>query len=73
VPHGGNTGLAGGSVPVYDEVVLSLQRLNEVLQVDVNSGTAVVQAGVTLKQLDDALAPQVLHLCLLQLCCSGVA
>jgi D-2-hydroxyglutarate dehydrogenase len=57
VPHGGNTGLAGGSVPVYDEVVLSLQRMNDVVSVDNDSGTAVVQAGVTLKELDDALEP----------------
>lgn len=25
-PQGGNTGLVGGSVPVYDEVILSLVR-----------------------------------------------
>ena len=27
VPQGGNTGLVGGGVPLHDEVVLSLQRL----------------------------------------------
>jgi FAD/FMN-containing dehydrogenase len=30
VPQGGNTGLVGGSVPVFDEVVLSLNRMNKV-------------------------------------------
>ena len=30
VPQGGNTGLVGGSVPVFDEVVLSLSRMNKV-------------------------------------------
>ena len=57
VPHGGNTGLAGGSVPVHDEVVISLQRMSDVVHVDPDAGVATVQAGVTLQQLDDALAP----------------
>ena len=29
-PQGGNTGLVGGSVPVFDEVVLSTQLMNKV-------------------------------------------
>ena len=29
-PQGGNTGLVGGSVPVFDEVVLSLGRMNKI-------------------------------------------
>lgn len=32
--QGGNTGLVGGSVPVYDEVVLSLAKMNRVLSFD---------------------------------------
>ena len=30
VPQGGNTGLVGGSVPVFDEIVLSLGLMNRV-------------------------------------------
>ena len=60
VPHGGNTGLAGGSVPVHDEVVLSLQRMSDVVSIDADAGVATVQAGVTLQQLDNALAPHAL-------------
>ena len=30
VPQGGNTGLVGGSVPIFDEVVLSTARMNKV-------------------------------------------
>lgn len=30
VPQGGNTGLVGGSVPVFDEVVLSTGAMNQV-------------------------------------------
>lgn len=38
-PQGGNTGLVGGSVPVFDEVVLSLELMDEVISVDELSGT----------------------------------
>jgi hypothetical protein len=30
VPQGGNTGLVGGSIPVFDEVVISLAAMNQV-------------------------------------------
>ena len=29
-PQGGNTGLVGGSVPVFDEVILSTQLMNQI-------------------------------------------
>ena len=38
-PQGGNTGLVGGSVPVFDEVVLSLELMNRILSVDEITGT----------------------------------
>lgn len=34
VPQGGNTGLVGGSVPVFDEIVLSLVNINKVRSFD---------------------------------------
>ena len=37
-PQGGNTGLVGGSVPVFDEVVLSLELMNRVLSIDEITG-----------------------------------
>lgn len=30
VPQGGNTGLVGGSVPVFDEIVVSTRRFDKV-------------------------------------------
>lgn len=38
VPQGGNTGLVGGSVPVKDEVILSLANMNKVRSFDPVSG-----------------------------------
>jgi len=38
VPQGGNTGLVGGSVPVFDEIVVSMQLMNRVLSFDKLAG-----------------------------------
>ncbi|XP_030382519.1 D-2-hydroxyglutarate dehydrogenase, mitochondrial [Scaptodrosophila lebanonensis] len=51
-PQGGNTGLVGGSVPICDEIVLSMQRLNKVISVDEVTGIAVVEAGCILENFD---------------------
>lgn len=41
VPQGGNTGLVGGSVPVFDEIILNLQSMGKVLSFDeVRSGSS---------------------------------
>ena len=31
VPQGGNTGLVGGSVPVFDEIIVNLQKMNKII------------------------------------------
>ena len=54
-PQGGNTGLVGGSVPVFDEVVVSLSRMNKVLDFDEVSGIVVCEAGCVLQDLDNWL------------------
>jgi len=57
-PQGGNTGLVGGSVPVFDEVIVSTQLMNKIESIDTSSGVAVCQSGVVLEQLDRSLADQ---------------
>lgn len=57
VPQSGNTGLVGGSVPLADEVVLSLRKMNRVISFDAVSGVLVCEAGCILEQLDNYLAP----------------
>ena len=58
VPQGGNTGLSGGSVPQTDPaplpLVISLARLNRIRAVDPLNNTIVVEAGVTLLQVQEA-------------------
>jgi FAD/FMN-containing dehydrogenase len=56
VPQGGNTGLSGGGTPDQSgrAVVLSLTRLNRVRGTDTENNTIVVEAGVTLQQVQQA-------------------
>jgi D-2-hydroxyglutarate dehydrogenase len=37
-PQGGNTGLVGGSVPVFDEVILSTSLMRNIESIDTASG-----------------------------------
>lgn len=55
-PQGGNTGLVGGSVPVFDEIILSTQLMNEIEHVDDVSGVLVCQAGCVLERLEERAA-----------------
>jgi FAD/FMN-containing dehydrogenase len=48
VPQGGNTGLVGGSVPLRDEIILSLRRLDDVSEADDTTGQLTAQAGATI-------------------------
>lgn len=54
-PRGGGTGLAGGCVPVYGGIVLSLQRMNRFLELDRKNQMAVVEAGLTLGEFIQAV------------------
>lgn len=37
-PQSGNTGLVGGSVPVFDEVVISMRLMNQIISTDQLAG-----------------------------------
>jgi len=61
VPRGAGTGLAGGAVPLGEPVVISLARMNKVLEVDVDARIAWVQPGVVNLDLSKHLAPLGFH------------
>jgi (R)-2-hydroxyglutarate---pyruvate transhydrogenase len=56
VPQGGNSGLVGGSVPVFDEIVVNMSRMNNIRAFDEVSGTLVADAGCILEVVDHYLA-----------------
>lgn len=51
VVQGGLTGLAGGATPLAGELALSLTRLNRIEDIDTLGGTALVQAGAILEEV----------------------
>ncbi|NXB69781.1 D2HDH protein, partial [Donacobius atricapilla] len=57
-PQGGNTGLVGGSVPVFDEIILSTALMNQVISFDKVSGILVCQAGCVLERLNEYVEQQ---------------
>ena len=54
VPSGGRTGLSGGAVAANGELVLSLERMNRVLDFNAVDRTLTVQPGITLQAVHDA-------------------
>lgn len=62
VPQGGNTGLVGGSIPVADEIILSLEHMNRILTSTTNVDDAIndrvlrAEAGCVLQDLQEFAA-----------------
>ncbi|MCJ7874686.1 FAD-binding oxidoreductase [Phaeobacter sp. J2-8] len=58
--QGGNTSVAGGSVPGQEEggLLLSLARMNRVRSIDARARTVTVDAGAIIQSVQDAVAPE---------------
>lgn len=54
-PRGGATGLCGGCVPLYGGIVLSLEKMNRIIEIDRENQMAVVEPGVTLMEFAKAV------------------
>jgi len=59
--RGSGTGLSGGAKPVAGGLVVSFAQMNAVLRVDTADHVAVVQPGLTLRELDEQLRDTGLH------------
>ncbi|RMD59122.1 MAG: FAD-binding protein [Nitrospirae bacterium] len=46
VPRGAGTGTTGGAVPIGDAIILSTEHMNNIIDIDVKNGVAVVEPGV---------------------------
>ena len=54
--RGSGTGLSGSCIPREDGILISFERMNQILEIDTQNHVAVVQPGVTLDELDKATA-----------------
>jgi glycolate oxidase len=55
VPRGGGTGYTGGAVPTAGGVVLSLERMNRILEIDEENLVVVVEPNVITGTIQDAV------------------
>jgi FAD/FMN-containing dehydrogenase len=58
ITHGGRTGCVQGTKSGKDDIVISLERMNEIEEIDLVSHTLVVQAGAVLEQVQAAVRDQ---------------
>lgn len=54
-PRGGGSGLSGGAVPIYGGILLSLERMNRIIEIDRENMMAVVEPGVVTSDINRAL------------------
>ena len=55
VPYGGGSGLMGGALSLHSGIVVDLRRMNKILEVDGESRSVRVQAGVVLESVEKKL------------------
>jgi glycolate oxidase len=56
-PRGAGSGLSCGAVPVYGGILLSLERMNRILEVDRANMTVTVEPGVVTNDVNEAVQP----------------
>jgi FAD/FMN-containing dehydrogenase len=61
VPQGGNTGLVGGAVCAPGEVLLNFSRMNKIQSLRPDAFAMTVEAGCTLRQVQDAASAEQLY------------
>jgi glycolate oxidase len=54
-PRGAGTGLAGGALPQFGGVLLSMERMNRILQIDERNLQVITEPGVITEVLQDAV------------------
>lgn len=60
-PRGAGSGLAGGNVPLYGGIVLSVEKMNRIIEIDKNNLVAIVEPGVVTNDLCKKVADSGLY------------
>ncbi|RMF89504.1 MAG: FAD-binding protein [Nitrospinota bacterium] len=61
IARGGGTGLSGGIIPVKGGIMIALNKMNQILEVDLENKRAVVQPGLVNLWLSEAVSDQGYH------------
>lgn len=54
-PRGAGSGLSCGAVPIYGGIVLSVERMNSILEIDQENMMVVVEPGVVTNEINDKI------------------
>ncbi|MGH0052636.1 MAG: FAD-binding oxidoreductase [Sphaerochaetaceae bacterium] len=54
-PRGAGSGLSGGAIPLYGGIVLSVEKMNKVLEIDEANLTVTAEAGIVTNELNEQL------------------
>lgn len=55
-PRGAGSGLSGGAIPVYGGILLSLEKMNRVLEIDYDNLMIVVEPGLVTNEINSLVA-----------------
>lgn len=59
VPQGGNTGLVGGGIGTErGELIVSLRRMNKIVEIDAKAGVLTCESGCILENLSNEVAKE---------------
>ena len=54
-PRGAGSGLSGGAVPLYGGILLSVERMNSILEIDTENMMVVVEPGVVTNEINEKI------------------
>ncbi|MFA5852023.1 MAG: FAD-linked oxidase C-terminal domain-containing protein [Spirochaetales bacterium] len=54
-PRGAGSGLSGGAIPVYGGIVLSLEKMNKVIEIDYANMTMTVETGIVTNEINNLI------------------
>ena len=54
-PRGAGSGLSGGAIPIYGGIVLSVEKMNSIVEIDEANLTVTAQAGIVTNELNNHL------------------
>ncbi|MCK9548751.1 MAG: FAD-binding oxidoreductase [Sphaerochaeta sp.] len=54
-PRGAGSGLSGGAIPLYGGIVLSLEKMNRIIEIDEENLTVTAEAGIVTNELNERL------------------
>jgi len=52
-PRGAGSGLSGGAVPVFGGILLSVEKMNQIIEIDTDNLIAVVEPGVVTNEINE--------------------